>query len=904
QHHFPAAYGIGPTGLPPSATPERQARARQLEAYLLLFDRLLADAFAQLGHAGDLYSFHGDDLRTYFAGRLDDPDLHVDELILGGEDQGRRAIEKLTEDADDSRSERKNRFLNHLLARFAEAFADHAAIQTDDRSPAGIRAGDKLARDKQAFLRDYPRLSSGRGTAFNVLEPPGPDNRSGLEARIRHRIGLLPDEGPLVIEHVLLRPVAEDRTQTVPFLVHAASADVFSHQLSLVFLETPRFGEAEGDANHLRRFVEQTVRNETPAHLVPRILWLGEDDWRTFHDAWDSWLGHLRESRRKKQLGTTEANRAETAGLSHHHVRATRDRVIDLLGVGQTHPLQDPEVGDLKVPFGQTAKILIVPGQSDVNYELRESDDLSVPAFADAEGTGATTVLETPPITEDVTYSILAYKRDDPGRSAWLHQTATVRVGLDTSLSARIDARPLDPSHSNPADTAPRIVDFGTSVDVEIDDAQEGVDYRLVEERDGGEIELSIADVGGLGPDTRIVLRSRPMVEDTSIRIRATRAFDAADGGATASELLEIELPLAVRAHLAAEVTAVSSVIPLGASTMIAVADTQTNAEYRLWGRTLADSDFVYGDPDGDVLEISVDGEPDVMVPPPPSDLGVIPRGYVSLGDWRPGDGGELRLDTMRLDDDTLVIVQARKTHWDVGESLVQLARAAVVLTEPDATVALALTVPVTPRTMSGRIGVTGGVPGVFYTLRRGATGADREPPAYFHQLDPADPEENKGVGLLRIEGDFALAREPRPEGKVPTGVPPFVRPPEPLLEFGGNALDLEIHIRAMKARTRVSVELSRVATIAEPPDIRFEEEVVNTGTPARILVLASRVGERYEPFLDGVSVKRARHGNGEDLVFVTEPVVTDTTFEVHIDRPGDLGLPVTRIFQLTVTVR
>ncbi|MEZ4731469.1 MAG: hypothetical protein R3E79_30495 [Caldilineaceae bacterium] len=49
QHQFPAVYGIGALGLPDSASPQRQAQAQQLKAYLLFFDQLLANALCPGG---------------------------------------------------------------------------------------------------------------------------------------------------------------------------------------------------------------------------------------------------------------------------------------------------------------------------------------------------------------------------------------------------------------------------------------------------------------------------------------------------------------------------------------------------------------------------------------------------------------------------------------------------------------------------------------------------------------------------------------------------------------------------------------------------------------------------------------------------------------------------------------
>ena len=90
-------------------------------------------------------------------------------------------------------------------------------------------------------------------------------------------------------------------------------------------------------------------------------------------------------------------------------------------------------------------------------------------------------VLETPPITEDITYRILARKLGT-GSQAYLHQSATVAVGLDTTLKARVtNARALDPAIPQPADSDPRIVAYGADVAVQVDATQDGVSYRLIQ---------------------------------------------------------------------------------------------------------------------------------------------------------------------------------------------------------------------------------------------------------------------------------------------------------------------------------------------------------------------------------------------------------------------------------------
>lgn len=57
QSTFPEMYGIGANSLESDAPDYRVASARQLKAYLLVYDQLLANEFSQLAHLGDLFSF-------------------------------------------------------------------------------------------------------------------------------------------------------------------------------------------------------------------------------------------------------------------------------------------------------------------------------------------------------------------------------------------------------------------------------------------------------------------------------------------------------------------------------------------------------------------------------------------------------------------------------------------------------------------------------------------------------------------------------------------------------------------------------------------------------------------------------------------------------------------------------
>lgn len=307
QEHFPTTYGIGAAGLPQSASPARHALAKQLKAYLMFYDQLLANQFAQLANVGKLFSFadetpDADDLyQSYFAQLVpDDGVLGLDAIRVSDPDEHRALLQRITEEAADAAGskrqpglQRRNRFLDHLLARFGEQFHDYALLQAGEGAADGMTRAERLALDKRAFLRDYPRIGRDRGSAFNLLEAAGVDNRSGLEWTLRRKLGIADDEKFYLVEHILLRPLPGDVHQSGPLFRDAQLRDPYSLQISLVF---PGWLARYQDAN-FRQFVERTVLDETPAHLCARVLWKEKEEMQAFELAYRAWLQQWRSCR-------------------------------------------------------------------------------------------------------------------------------------------------------------------------------------------------------------------------------------------------------------------------------------------------------------------------------------------------------------------------------------------------------------------------------------------------------------------------------------------------------------------------------------------------------------------------------------------------------------------------------
>ncbi|MGS2764500.1 hypothetical protein [Sinomicrobium sp. M5D2P9] len=192
QNDFPDTYGIGINGLPSTAGASRKAWAKQLKGYLLFFDQVLAGYFKHLENVKELLSKDGELTRTYFSQAV--KDIRDIDLIAGnGYDMNDN--DKLTDTLfatlDDS-VERRNKLLDHLIARFAERFGNYAFLM---KALYGSASDEIVLANKQAFLKEYATVSRERGSAFNYYRQPdallwNTDNVSGAQKRIARLAGI------------------------------------------------------------------------------------------------------------------------------------------------------------------------------------------------------------------------------------------------------------------------------------------------------------------------------------------------------------------------------------------------------------------------------------------------------------------------------------------------------------------------------------------------------------------------------------------------------------------------------------------------------------------------------------------------------------------------------------------
>ncbi len=182
QNQYPAVYGINSFGVPARATPRRRGQAKQFKGYLLAFEQLLADFFAQLSCAKDLYSIDRDLRQTYFFQSLSASVPDVEPLLKENYLAGlQRIVER-----HDPFVERRNRFLDFLLALYAETLS---AISGGE--------GERLLDAKLSFLHHLVASTQNRGRGFDYLTPPSRRNIAGMEIKCRIELNLdVFDDGP------------------------------------------------------------------------------------------------------------------------------------------------------------------------------------------------------------------------------------------------------------------------------------------------------------------------------------------------------------------------------------------------------------------------------------------------------------------------------------------------------------------------------------------------------------------------------------------------------------------------------------------------------------------------------------------------------------------------------------
>ncbi len=203
QNYFPLVYGIKEEGMPASATEERKGQAKQLKAYLMFAEQILANYLAQLDHVSEFFSNSaGKSRMTYFAGPLYNVP-NVQSILAGFKKQQYptwdafvadkanpyvQAIERILE-SDTIFDQRKNRIMDHLLARFNEMVITYPVDLYESLYHPGEKK-DRISPEikwKSQVLKDFDRMNYNRVRGFNYLADEDKEFNFGKKmARLLH----------------------------------------------------------------------------------------------------------------------------------------------------------------------------------------------------------------------------------------------------------------------------------------------------------------------------------------------------------------------------------------------------------------------------------------------------------------------------------------------------------------------------------------------------------------------------------------------------------------------------------------------------------------------------------------------------------------------------------------------
>ena len=196
----------------------QQAHNRQLNGYLMLFEQLVANAFAGLADARKLFSTDGSLQQSYFVRALDYPEARA--LYRSGErDELERQLRQIIA-GQDHFLERRNRALDFLLALYGEAIPEADLLRLDNSADEEEIQRD-LIRAKIALLKQIPAIGYRRLLAQDVSQPlPWDDparygmNMSGVQLKASLLIGLwdIRQRSLMSIYEQLSLPLVDDQS--------------------------------------------------------------------------------------------------------------------------------------------------------------------------------------------------------------------------------------------------------------------------------------------------------------------------------------------------------------------------------------------------------------------------------------------------------------------------------------------------------------------------------------------------------------------------------------------------------------------------------------------------------------------------------------------------------------------
>jgi uncharacterized protein YegP (UPF0339 family) len=326
QNSLPITYGIGPNGLPPSASQQRKAQAKQLKGYLFFYEQILANHFAQLANINTFFSASNDvkttlfqqplfslpDVADLFAGFDSSAESFAD-FIVDAKNSYRTTLNTALED-ENQFLDRRNRMLDHLLARLGESMDELSAMAFREsydvpnassfdltqlktiQEQRRIATAYRLIKEKSDFYYDLPLLHQNRLQSFgipsakkkNLIVTQQFSSGYGWEIRDENNI-LLFKQSNIELTETAARLKAEEALLLATSAIYYHAVAESGGQFGLV-LQT--FGNAEPLAQSVQTFNTRPGANNAISGIKKNIL----DSWVEYNlCALEAKLYHLLE---------------------------------------------------------------------------------------------------------------------------------------------------------------------------------------------------------------------------------------------------------------------------------------------------------------------------------------------------------------------------------------------------------------------------------------------------------------------------------------------------------------------------------------------------------------------------------------------------------------------------------
>jgi hypothetical protein len=181
QNDLPDFYGINDKGIPSYFSDERKAKAKQLKAYLLIIDLLIANTSQNLDQLYRLLSISDDLPKEYFP-NLEDSVSHWEELL------NKKDPQKVMNGDAQFFVQSKHTVFDLLDSLYGEkSFLEF--LNEFDEYNSDINRQYESLKQRAGFLRSVPQLAAEKALAVNLLDDD-PDNCPGLKRWFSAILGL------------------------------------------------------------------------------------------------------------------------------------------------------------------------------------------------------------------------------------------------------------------------------------------------------------------------------------------------------------------------------------------------------------------------------------------------------------------------------------------------------------------------------------------------------------------------------------------------------------------------------------------------------------------------------------------------------------------------------------------